>query len=64
MKKIIIKSGGGGEEVYEGDEADKFLEKMKSENGHEMWIEIDEDGNHKKIKKIIIEKEVTKEKSD
>ena len=33
---------------------------MKSEHGHEMLIEIDEDGNHKKVKEIIIEIEETK----
>jgi hypothetical protein len=30
---------------------------MKSEHGNEMLIEIDEDGKHKKVKKIIIENE-------
>ena len=40
------------------------LEEMKSEHGHEMLIEIDEDGNHKKMKKIIIEKTETKDKND
>ena len=29
---------------------------MKSEHEYDMLIEIDEDGNHKKMKKIIIEK--------
>ena len=37
---------------------------MKSEHRHEMLIEIDEDGEHKKMKKIIIEKKETKDKSD
>jgi hypothetical protein len=37
---------------------------MKSEHGHEMLIEIDEDSNHKKMRKIIIEKKVTKDKND
>lgn len=62
-KKVTITTTENGEEkteVYEGDEADEFLEKMKSETGHEMLIEIDENGNHKKVRKIIIEIEETK----
>ena len=43
--------------ITTSDEADEYLEKMKSEHGNEMLIEIDEDGSKKKIKKIIIEKE-------
>ncbi len=66
-KKVTVTTTENGEEkteVYEGDEADEFLEKMKSENGNDFLIEIDEDGNHKKVKKIIIETEETKEKSE
>lgn len=66
-KKVTVTTTENGEEkteVYEGDEADEYLEKMKSEDGQDMQIEIDGDGNHKKMKKIIIEKEETKEDSD
>jgi hypothetical protein len=60
QKKVTITTKENGEEkteVYEGAEADEYLEKMKSEHGNEMLMEIDEDGSTKKIKKIIIEKE-------
>jgi len=60
-KKVTITTKENGEEkteVYEGEEADEYLEKMKSEHGNEMLIEIDEDGKHKKMKKIIIKKEI------
>jgi hypothetical protein len=60
QKKVMITTKENGEEkteVYEGAEADEYLEKMKSEHGNEMLMEIDEDGSTKKIKKIIIEKE-------
>ena len=63
-KKVTITTTENGEEkteIYEGEEAEEYLEKMKSEHGHEMLIEIDEDGHHKKMKKIIIE---TKDKND
>jgi len=60
-KKVTVTKTENGEEiteVYEGDEADEYLDKMKSEHGNEMLIEIDEDGKHRKMKKIIIKKEV------
>ena len=66
-KKVTIttiENGVEKTEIYEGEEAEEYLDKMKSEHGHEILIEIDEDGNHKKMKKIIIEKEVTKDKND
>jgi hypothetical protein len=58
-KKVTVTTKENGEEkteIYEGEEAEEYLDKMKSEHGHETLIEIDEDGNHKKTKKIIIEK--------
>jgi hypothetical protein len=60
QKKVTVTTKENGEEkteVYEGAEADEYLEKMKREHGGEMLIEVDEDGSSKKIKKIIIEKE-------
>jgi hypothetical protein len=63
-KKVTVTTTENGEEkteIYEGEEAEEYLNKMKLEHGHEMLIEIDEDGNHKKKKKIIIEKKETKE---
>lgn len=63
-KKVTVTTTENGGEKTEVYEADEFLEKMKSEHGHEMLIEIDEDGNHKKVKKIIIEIEETEENSE
>lgn len=66
-KKVTVTTTENGEEkteVYEGDEADEFLEKMKSENGNDFQILIDENGNNKKTKKIIIEKIETEDKTD
>jgi hypothetical protein len=66
-KKVTITTTENGEEkteTYEGEEAEEYLEKMKSEHGHDMLIEIDNDGEHKKMKKIIIKKKETKDKSD
>ena len=66
-KKVTIttiENGVEKTEIYEGEEAEEYLDKMKSEHGHEILIEIDEDGNHKKMKKIIIEKTETKDKND
>jgi len=40
------------------------LEKMKSENENDFQIFIDENGNHKKMKKIIIEEIETKDETD
>ena len=56
-KKVTVTTTENGEkktEVYEGNEADEYLEKMKSEN-KDFDISIDKDG--KKVKKIIIETE-------
>lgn len=60
-KKVTVTTKENGEEkteVYEDEEADEYLDKMKSKHGHEMLIQIDEDGNHKKMKIIIIEQEI------
>jgi hypothetical protein len=57
-KKVTVTTKENGEEkteIYEGKEADEYLEKMKSEND-DLDIKIEkEDG--KKVKKIIIETE-------
>ena len=56
-KKVTVTTKENGEEkteVYEGKEADEYLEKMKSEN-KDLDISIDKDG--KKVKKIIIKTE-------
>ncbi len=66
-KKVTVTTKENGEEkteIYEGEEAEEYLDKMKSEHGHEMLIEIDEDGEYHKMKKIIIEKKVIKDKND
>lgn len=58
-KKVTLTTKEDGEEtteVYEGDEADEYIEKMKSEND-DFDIEIKSDGDGKKVKKIIIETE-------
>ena len=57
-KKVTITTKENGEEtteVYEGDEADEYLEEMKSEND-DLDIIIEKDSG-KKVKKIIIETE-------
>jgi len=57
-KKVTVTTNENGEEtteVYEGDEADEYLEKMKSEND-DLDIVIEKD-NGKKVKKIIIQTE-------
>ena len=56
-KKVTVTTNENGEkttEVYEGEEADEYLETMKSDND-KFHIEIDEDNDGKKVKKIIIE---------
>ena len=73
-KKVIVSDDGGKKmvkittnedgkeniEIYEGKAADEYLEKMKSDNEIEVNVEVkEEDG--KKVKTIIIEKEVEKE---
>ena len=58
-KKVTVTTKENGEEtteVYEGDDADEYIEKMKAEND-EFNIEIKSDSNGKKVKKIIIETE-------
>lgn len=65
-KKVTVTTKENGEEkteVYEGEEAEKFLEEMKSEHGTDFDIRI-EDGNGKKMKKIIIETEEETEADD
>jgi hypothetical protein len=75
MEKKVIVSGEGDKkvvnvtinedgkesiEVYEGKAADEYLEKMKSEKEIQVNVDVKEkDG--KKVKKIVIEKEVVKE---
>ena len=73
-KKVMVSDDGGKKivkvttnedgkeniEIYEGTAADEYLEKMKSENEIEVNVDVkEEDG--KKVKTIIIEKEVVKE---
>ena len=54
---VITKENGEEKtEVYEGKEADEYIEKMKSEN-KDFDISIDKDNDGKKVKKIIIETE-------
>jgi hypothetical protein len=64
-KKVTVTTNENGEEnteVYEGEDAEKYLEEMKEKHCGDMefFIEKDDDGNVKK-KKIIIEKEYEKE---
>jgi hypothetical protein len=60
VKVTTNEDGKENIEIYEGKAADEYLEKMKSENEIEVNVDIkEEDG--KKVKKIIIEKEVEKE---
>ena len=63
-KKVVTvttkEDGKENIEVYEGKAAEEYLERVKSENEIEVNVDIkEEDG--KKVKKIIIEKEVEKE---
>ena len=58
-KTVTVTTKENGEEkteVYEGKEADEYIEKMKSENG-EINISVDESTDGKKVKKIVIETE-------
>ena len=64
-KKVTVTTKENGEEkteVYEGDEADEYIKKMKEKHHGDMdiFIEKDTDGKLKK-KKIIIEKKTEKE---
>jgi len=55
-KKVTVITTENGEEkteIYEGEEAEEYLDKMNSEHGHEMLIEIDEDDEYHKMKKIM-----------
>lgn len=58
-KIVTVTTKENGEEkteVYEGQEADEYLEKMKSEND-DFDIMINKDSDDKKVKKIIIKTE-------
>jgi len=60
VKVTTNEDGKENIEIYEGKAADEYLEKMKSENEIEVKVDVkEEDG--KKVKTIIIEKEVEKE---
>jgi len=57
-KKITVTKNENGEEkteVYEGEEADAYLEKMKSDNDNFFEFKLDDESGEK-TKKIIIEK--------
>jgi hypothetical protein len=63
-KKVVevttTENGKENIEIYEGKAADDYLEKMKSENENEVNVDVKvKDG--KKVKKIIIEKELKSE---
>ena len=64
-KKVTVTTKENGEEkteVYEGNEADEYIEKMKEKHHGDMDIFIEKDTNGKvKKKKIIIEKKTEKE---
>ncbi len=58
-KTVTVTTKENGEEkteVYSGKEADEYIEKMKAEND-DFDIQIDQDKDGKKVKKIIIETE-------
>jgi len=58
-KTVTVTTNENGEEkteVYEGEEADEYIDKMKSEND-DFDIQIDSDKDGKKTKKIIIKTE-------
>jgi len=58
-KKVTVTTKENGEEtteVYEGKEADEYIEKLKSDND-DFDIQIDSGKDGKKVKKIIIETE-------
>jgi hypothetical protein len=60
-KKVVTvtskENGKENIEVFEGKAADEYLDKMKDEKGIDIKVDVDKDSKHKKIKKIIIEKE-------
>jgi hypothetical protein len=58
-KKVTVTTKENGEEkteVYEGKEADEYLEKLKDEN-KDLEISVDKEHDGKKVKKIIIKTE-------
>ena len=58
-KKVTVTTRENGEEkteVYEGTEAEEYIEKMKAEND-DFDISIESKTDGKKVKKIIIETE-------
>lgn len=60
VKVTTNEDGKENIEIYEGKAADEYLEKMKSDNEIEVNVDVkEEDG--KKVKKIIIEKELKSE---
>jgi len=60
VKVTTTEDGKENIEIYEGKAADDYLEKMKSDKDIEVNVDIKEE-NGKRVKKIIIEKEVEKE---
>lgn len=64
-KKVTVTTNENGEkktEVYEGDEADKYIKEMKEKHGGDMDIYIEKNADDGKVKqkKIIIEKKTDK----
>ena len=64
-KKVTVTTKENGEEkieVYEGDEADKYIKEMNEKHGDDMDILIEKDSDDGKVKKkkIIIEKKTDK----
>ena len=54
---ITNKDGKENIEVYEGNAADEYLEKMKSDKEVKVKVDVDKNSSKKKIKKIIIDKQ-------
>ena len=68
-KKVTVTTKENGEEkteVYEGDEADKYIKEMNEKHGNEMNIFIEKDSDEGKVKKkkIIIEKKTEKKSEE
>lgn len=59
VKVTTTKDGKENTEIYEGKAADDYLEKMNSDKDIEINVDIKEE-NGKRVKKIIIEKEIDK----
>jgi hypothetical protein len=59
-KKIVtVTTNEDGKEtvqIYEGQAADEYLDKMRDEKEIKVKVDVDNDSNDKRIKKIIIEK--------